>query len=701
MRLFPSMKRTLYLSRGIASQHVPRWAVVKLLYKGKLEEAVQLLLKTSFDEKEREYKICGDYFIREMMKSNMYSPEQVFQVCDRLKEINCYSFQTAAEVSVFCRDKETIKLFVKRFIQECQVLRPHYFSPILAKCVDIDQVLQVLTTDMKEQQFPSDSLSDTFVDYVWPKCPKDKFDSVVEICLSLGYSMPFLLTTYVRHLLDLQDLQTTLQVLRDPKYSNEKLLQESLMRYVAKAAASAGSVEDVVSLVKQVNERNTDYRVSDQNGVFISFFLHFAGNKRIVKEQFFLDILLRKMLDDNMVISEKYHDTLSKNPSLTSFQMELIDKMSVFNRPPSMRLDANQDVLPQTITDLEQKLQDLQNESKSSFETRDCITKLLIEYCKHGVASKVREESRVSVGHDYQRVTTRVSELLKLLKSNRVPISDGLKSICYEFFATFADFDSCKQMRFEMSPEFVVNDFKVMSVAKYFIRSGRIQEAIALLEEDIDRRQRIGYQENSFLKESTKEIHVANFVRCVNEAAEKTRDAKTVDRIFDLCLQLRRMKPIRGMLGPKIRVHLLNNDLEAAVKTFVDVAHEFQETPFMAELMIRLMQAKDPNLQKVVDVASDLHGRQAVSAELAFVCMEIGKTENAANILKKVGVSMVKISNKAEILIKRKDFEGLETMMSVLKTIPGVDQRQIQDFLTRGRILKQAHQQKKTLEEIN
>jgi hypothetical protein len=645
----------------------------------------------------------------------MYSPEEVFEACKTLKHkgLNDYGFSIAvAEAASSGHSIENMRLFISRFVKELgsQIIRPHYFTPVLVKCRNKKDILDVLSTDMRNHQFSPDLISDVFVEFIWPKCHND-FDSMAEKCLPLGYSLPFLFTTYIRYKVDHLDFQGAIGILRDERYSTYKIQNQPLTRFIGKAAASAGSVEEIVSLLKEVNKRISDFHVSEQNGSFLFFFLNFGGIKRRLDngKEILLDHLLKKMNEEGMVISEKFHGTLMKSPSLDSRHVEWIDTMSVYNRPPSMHINPNEndDAMPQNIIDLENRLQDLikQNSSSNSgsydSEIRECITKLVIEYCKKGVTYvKVREQKKgdappgTKVDTDVidmsnedtplPRYVKRVSELLKIVKSNRMPISDGVKSICYEFYATCGDFDACKQMRHEISPTFVINDFKVMNVAKFFIRSARIEEAIALIEEDLEKRRRIGYVLPDFQKESTKEIHAANFVRCVNEVAERTEDPVMVNKFFDLCSKFRNIKPIRGMLGPKIRVYLLRNDLPSAVREFTLLSNKYRETPFLGELMIHLLKANDiESLQKVVDVATDIHGKQAVSNELGFAFIMIGKKEEASKIFRKVAVSMVKLNNKVEALFKKGDLERLETMLAVLQTTPGVDQLQIKQYWTR------------------
>lgn len=686
-------------------------AVSELISEGRLQDALNAFYAMPVKPLEKEYKVCGNFFIREMMAATTkYTPQQVLQVCHQFKQkgVNVFAFQTAAEISASAdTDKETTRLFINKFINECgnSILRPQYFNPVLRKCKTQEEVLEVLSNDMKHLPFSSDLMSDTFVWYVWPKCSSD-FDKVVKECIELGYPMPFLFTSYVRYLLEELDLKKSLAVMRDPKYASHRIQKQALMRYIAKAAASTGTVDQILSLIKEAHDKNTEFDAPNQTGSFLVYFLHFEGQKRMLGGCSFLDSLLDKMTQKGMSISERYHDMLINSPRLTSKQIEQINLISVLSRASSLSLKANDDALPETITDLERQLNKLQNErinekyvsEMSTFEIetrqviRDLIWKLIMEYCRRAINYlNIKEEQEMTEVNETEdnvipETVTRVSELLRLLKSKGISFTNPLKTILYEFYGRCGDFQSCKQMRHEMPSGFVVKDYKLLGVVQCYVKHGRVQEAISILKEDIERRKRTSYSDQEAWKEATKKLYAASFLRCLTEVAVKTRDPQAVDNFFNLCLQLRGEKPTTGMMGVKVKIHLLRDDLDAAVKQFVLLTQEYRETPLTMELMTRLIKANDmTRLEHIVNVSSEIHGKQNVSTQLAFAFLDVGKTEEASKILKKVGVAFASLRNRAELLIKRRDVDGIVKMVHVLKEVSGVDQHQLNDYLVRAR----------------
>jgi leucine-rich PPR motif-containing protein len=285
----------------------------------------------------------------------------------------------------------------------------------------------------------------------------------------------------------------------------------------------------------------------------------------------------------------------------------------------------------------------------------------------------------------------RVKELVQLLKDDSLAYSDGMKSALFEFYATCGDLDASLATRAELSPNFILDDFKIMNAARFFIREGRVDEAIKLLRDELERPGRIEHKQ-SHASENLKARHgsvphEANIFRCVNEAAEKTKDPAVVDEIFNLCLQFRDVKPTNVMLGPKIKVHLLNDDLNSAVDEFASMTSLYRQTPWMGELMRKLIEQDDTaKLQMITDLAIAIHGEPNVLGDLAFAFLKAGKTKQAAKVFATSGLrgNMWKIRSNGDRMVKEKNVEDLEKLVAVTKDMPNIDRDEVYQFLIRG-----------------
>jgi hypothetical protein len=170
------------------------------------------------------------------------------------------------------------------------------------------------------------------------------------------------------------------------------------MRHIAKAAAEGGTLDEIISLIIEANEKNTQFDVPKQTGSFLVYLLHFDGKKRTMDGYYFLGLLLDRFEKEGITISERYHDILIQSPRLRQNQREIINTISVLNRSSSLTLgkegEGRDAILPSAITNLEQHLRAVQTEKinhryvtdMTTFEmetrevVRNLIWKLIIEY---------------------------------------------------------------------------------------------------------------------------------------------------------------------------------------------------------------------------------------------------------------------------------------------------------------------------------
>ena len=675
-------------------------AATELLHRGHLDAALRIFYMLPRGGMPDQYKVSGSFFVAQMVRSN-FPPEKIFEICSRFKNegINDFAFQTVADVAAEVSDLKTARMFVRRFLQEAEdpVPRTHYFWPLLVKSKNQQEILEVMREDMQSVCFSSSAqaLIDTFTDYIWPKASDP--DLLMQECRVLGYSAPILVSSYIEHLINNGEYSRAIAFLRDTKSQNQRLIQGSVFKALAVNAAKSGNGGEIVALMKEFHLRNTENDVEDRTGQFLVDFVGNGGNTRQSGDKNVLDIILRRMADQNFVVSERYRERLS-GMNLTDRQLQIIKSLSGHYRvSPTTNLSGD-DFLPNGIDELEDHLRELQSKNMN---TRGCIRKLILEYCKRTGAQMavfMRNEADSDADENAELESTpekfphyvkRVKQLVDILRSDNMSYSDGMKSALFEFFATCGELDSAFAVRAELSPNFILDDFKVMNVARFCIREGKVDEAITLLRDELEKPGRADHRkgfENENMR--TRFVpHEANIFRCVNEAAEKTKDPAVVDEILNLCLQFRECKPTNVMLGPKIKVHLLKNDLDSAVEEFASITSLYRQTPWMGELMARLIAQDDTaRLQMITDLAIAIHGEPNVLGDLAFAFLKAGKPNQAAKVFSTVGLrgNMWKIRAHAERMIRNKDVDSLEKLVTVTKDVPSVDRDEVFQYLIRG-----------------
>lgn len=68
------------------------------------------------------------------------------------------------------------------------------------------------------------------------------------------------------------------------------------------------------------------------------------------------------------------------------------------------------------------------------------------------------------------------------------------------------------------------------------------------------------------------------------------------------------IEPSNVILGPSIKVHLLNNDIDGALKEFENSCKQYRSTPWKGELMKALIMKEDATkLQWLADLSTQVY----------------------------------------------------------------------------------------------
>lgn len=83
-----------------------------------------------------------------------------------------------------------------------------------------------------------------------------------------------------------------------------------------------------------------------------------------------------------------------------------------------------------------------------------------------------------------------------------------------------------------------------------------------------------------------------------------------VKALTQVLLEANYIEPTNVLLGPSIKVHLLNNDIEGALKEFEHCCKQYRSTPWKGELMKALILKEDAaKLQWLADLSTQVNLR--------------------------------------------------------------------------------------------
>ena len=158
------------------------------------------------------------------------------------------------------------------------------------------------------------------------------------------------------------------------------------------------------------------------------------------------------------------------------------------------------------------------------------------------------------------------------------------------------------------------------------INSGKTNEVLDLIQEQT-KRFMLPIDQNPVSVE--RNVH-----KVLTAAAEVTRDAKFVSHLLELVLPLVNVtKPTNVMMGPMIRVHLLNDNLDGALEEFAHAASNFRLAPWKGELMKRVIELDDPKkLQMLTDISVSHHGEPSTLLDVAVAFIKAGKLMQAKKV---------------------------------------------------------------------
>ena len=119
-----------------------------LIFAHKLDFAFKLYDTMDVSEEAIRKSNLGNPLIRAMVRANV-APEEVIGFCERLesRDSNESAIKTATEMALLHSDIDICRTYLNRMAVDSP-LKLHYFYPLIVKCQNEDQMLEVLNQDL-------------------------------------------------------------------------------------------------------------------------------------------------------------------------------------------------------------------------------------------------------------------------------------------------------------------------------------------------------------------------------------------------------------------------------------------------------------------------------------------------------------------------------------------------------------------------
>jgi leucine-rich PPR motif-containing protein len=669
----------------------------ELLNAGKVDAAFKLFRTMPISSTAQRTRSHGMLFISQLVKSGQVPPERVFALCHELKAAgtNDYGIYRATEVVLEQGDRAKMKIFLNKFLElvEDPLIRPHYFWPVLARCKNEQEIMSVLCDDMDRVAYTSQAtqLIDTLEHFVWPKVLD--YNLAMERLKERGWSYVVLLTALTRHYLTTDRISAAITLMRDPKYAGVGVLAHQLDHETGAYLARTGTPGEAVALLKEILRSAPYHTDSDYVGIFLDGFMSNGGLIRKFKETDMTEHLLRIMKQERIRISPEYLQRLVQRFPLSEKVKRLLSDITLGTNEiftgEGMEMDR---ALSHSLDDLENDLIELKSKGMN---IRGTLRSLILQYCRTFREALYPDdgdsEEPVQLNEGQQMAANRVHELIREVEAINMQMTDSMKAVISEFYFVNGEFEKGYALKDSISPEFVIDDFKIFGMAQALIRANKFDDAVRLLEQEKNNRHRI--ERNQAIRERSDRTsddirsNESSIYRLANTTAVVTKDPKAVDQILDLVSEFRDGALSNVMLGPKIKVHILKGDVDGALEAFTTCVSRYKQTPWLGELMRQLIEKQDTaNLQLITDLAISCHGESNTLYDLALAFVKSKKVNQARKVLSSASIRPNRFKNEAYCnrFIRDNDIEGLKQWVDVAQDIRDADRDELYFHLIRG-----------------
>ncbi|XP_052757762.1 leucine-rich PPR motif-containing protein, mitochondrial-like [Galleria mellonella] len=492
-------------------------------------------------------------------------------------------------------------------------LRPHYFWPILlhnSKSYGEKGIMNTLSTMVNMEVKPD---YDTVMDYTLPYVSFTSPQNLMKKFLDTGLTVSTVLTPMMVTLLQTGQVMAASEIceLFQGKVDAEKILKPLLKGYLISADVKS-TVHILEDILKKAIDKNKDWV-----GRFLCVFMQ---HKKVLEDiSDFLELIKAIKAADIKIstpaadycisrLPEKHgQDTIDmfRNSLIDITDERLVDESEIFMQQMPHPKHMNEESLKAHLNELEAK----------GMNTRGVLRKLLQQYCREGNLAAARQ-------------------IAEKCQKEEVFLSAGMKAAIFDLHVKLGELDLAEIALADLnksSPNFTLDEYKVIDFATLMVYRKKIDQAMELITEQSKKRRVVGGRGISM-----------NCWRLLDATAAHGSHIET-RKMFELLSSLRYCKPSNVILGPLIRVHLKDNNLQEAVNEFSRLASKYNKTPLKHELLCAILKAMGDGqseetfvtneksngrlnklVQTVLNVDKKVHGAGDVQLTLIAALADVG-----------------------------------------------------------------------------
>ncbi|XP_050036569.1 leucine-rich PPR motif-containing protein, mitochondrial [Dermacentor andersoni] len=620
---------------------------LQLLAQGQDEVAYRMLL--TMDTPRNEYH--GNFFVSQMVRRGL-PLERVLHYCKDLQSrgLNSRALVRCAEVALANRSELALPL-LREMHQQGMPLRTHYFYPLVLAQGSNEQGIYDVIKEMMD--LGVDANYDLLAEYVFPAVNTEDAATVVEKLKGLGLSVSSIVNPLVLHHLQASNLDKALAVVEQfPVNLVPSLVVPSLAACYRDTRQAVPAVKLLSMTLQGPEATATGTSRTDWAGRFLTECL-------VDEPALHLNNLIPELLANKVHISRSTADTLRARhgQSLNGSILDMLDQISAEKLDDfgDSRLPSQNDM---GIEELEAHLLELQSKGMN---TRGALRRLLLLHCRF-------------------RHVERALSVAEQLRQEGCTFTGAMHAQLLDLFVSMGDLERARDhMRLvrDVDPSFRLDSHKLLGLAALEASRGHTDEALRLLEEDTGRSNDGGRQ-----TQQTGLDRVA--ARLLTALAEQ---GGPVERALQLLLERCWVSPSSILLAPLVRAHLVKDDIPGALKTFEEYARRYRLTPLKGELSRHLINKElSEELQKVVDISTEVHGEANTLFDLTAYFLECGHVRQAQKILETPGLRArhERLNQICENFLRRGMVTQLEQLVTITRSVFDVNRDSLYQSLFRA-----------------
>ncbi|XP_023244376.1 leucine-rich PPR motif-containing protein, mitochondrial-like [Centruroides sculpturatus] len=499
---------------------------------------------------------------------------------------------------------------------------------------------------------------ETYLDYVFPAINTSDENYVIEKLKEVSNQS---VGTFVNPLINYYLNKTDIEKAKNLVEKYPIRLSASLIRSLPIAFKNLGDARATVEILKTLihhPEYSTDQPIkSDLAGQFLLNYLlvsrnNVSGVEALLQELDKMDLKISNNTAD--IILGKLKNELSEQATMllekiaTDSFIEEYDDHTILPHPRTM-----------DVEELENHLIELKSKG---LNTRGVLRRLLMLHCR-------------------MKNLERVIELKKEFDDQNSFYTGSIYAQLIELFVYHKKLDEAlhyKTLLEKIEPDFPLDDHKVLNLANLLIKNDKIDDALQILDE---------HYKKFGSNRRTEDGLERNVTRLLTTIANKG-DVDLTRKMFDLLVTKYNYAVVSNIvLGPLVKVHLVNDNLNGAFEEFKRCAEKYKHTPFKNEICKKLIDLEDSEkLQTVVDLNTSIHGELNTLFDLICIFIEAGRIQQARKIVETPGIRAhhKKIKSICERFVQLDMVNELEQFIKLTKDIFDINRDNMYYYLIRA-----------------